>query len=132
MKKFLCLILIAALLIPVVAFSEVNEVEQRYVGAWTMYAVMKNGTVYNYSLTFTDDKSVYLRTLTIKNGEPSYNSLSSGTWEQLLSDEIYLSLSGATYAANILDSGYLKLMDGNYNPTGYFSRCEDLSSLIGD
>ena len=134
MKRFFAL-LAALVLVPLVAFAvePLTETEQRYVGGWAMYASNSSGTVYHYSLTFTDDRSVYLRTLTIKNGVPDYNSLSSGTWEELLGDAIYLTLSGKSFSANILDWDYLKLMDGKtYAPSGYFSRCTDMSFCFGE
>lgn len=134
MKKLILLILVLVLF-PVIAFAvePLSESEQRYVGGWAMYAARKNGTVYHYSLTFTDDRSVYLRTLTIKNGVPDYNSLSSGTWEELLDGSIYLTLSGKSFAANILDGDYLKLMDGKtYAASGYFFRCPDMSFSFGE
>ena len=134
MKKIFSLILVLVLF-PVVAFAvePLSETEQRYVGGWSMYAARNNGTVYHYSLTLTEDRSVYLRTLTIKDGVPDYNSLSSGTWEELLGDTIYLTLSGKYYAASIIDGGYLKLMDGKtYTAAGYFSRCLDMSLFFGE
>ena len=134
MKKMFSLILVLVLF-PMVAFAvePLSETEQRYVGGWAMYASLNNGTVYHYSLTFTEDKSVYLRTLTIKDGVPDYNSLSSGTWEELLGGSIYLTLSGNSFAANILDDGYLKLMDGKtYAASGYFSRCPDIAFFFGE
>ena len=134
MKKLFSLILVLVLF-PMVAFAvePLTESEQRYVGGWAMYAARSNGTVYHYSLTFTEDRSVYLRTLTIKNGVPDYNSLSSGSWEELLDVSIYLTLSGKSFAANILDGDYLKLMDGKtYAASGYFSRCPDMSFSFGE
>ena len=135
MKKLLAVFLILALLLPISAFAlePLSETEQRYVGGWAMYAARNNVSVYHYSLTFTEDRSVYLRTLSIKNGVPDYNNLSSGTWEELLDGAIYLTLSGNSYAANILDGDYLKLMDGKtYIAAGYFSRCPDMSFAFGE
>lgn len=134
MKKLISLILVLVLF-PVVAFAvePLNESEQRYVGGWAMYAARKNGTVYHYSLTLTEDGSVYFRTLTINNGTPDYNSLSSGIWEEFLDGTIYLTLSGKSFVANILDGDYLKLMDGKtYAASGYFSRCPDMSFSFGE
>ena len=135
MKKLLAVVLILALLLPAssLAVEPLSESEQRYVGGWAMYASRNNGTILHFSLTFTEDRSVYLRTLTIKNGVPDYNNLSSGTWQELLDGTIYLTLSGNSYAANILDDDYLKLMDGKtYAASGYFSRCPDMSFVFGE
>ncbi len=134
MKKLISLILVLVLF-PVVAFAvePLNESEQRYVGGWAMYAARNNGTVYHYSLTLTEDRSVYFRTLTIKNGVPDYNSLSSGTWEEFLNGAIYLTLSGKSFVASIIDGDYLKLMDGKtYAASGYFSRCPDMAFAFGE
>ena len=134
MKKIISLILVLVLF-PMVAFAvePLTETEQQYLGGWAMYAARSSGTVYHYSLTFTEDRSVYLRTFSVKNGVPDYNSLSSGTWEELLNGSIYLTLSGKSYAANILDGDYLKLMDGKtYAAAGYFSRCPDMAFVFGE
>ncbi|MBO7663615.1 MAG: hypothetical protein J6U01_09615 [Clostridia bacterium] len=134
MKRIFSLILVLVLL-PIVTFAvePLSETEQRYLGGWSMYAARNNGNVFHYSLTLTEDRSVYLRTLTIENGVPDYNTLSSGTWEEFLSGTIYLTLSGKSYVANILDGDYLKLMDGDsYAATGYFSRCQDMAFVFGE
>ena len=134
MKRFLCLLLVL-LLVPAVVHSEddlpLSDFEQGFVGGWSMYASLSDGTVYHYTLTFTDDRSVYLRTLTVKDGDANYNSLSSGQWTQFTSESILLSLSGTNFAANITDD-VLKLVDySSMTAWGMFARCPDMSSYIG-
>jgi len=133
MKRFLCLLLVL-LLVPAVVLSEddlpLSDFEQGFVGGWSMYAALSDGTVYHYTLTFTDDRSVYLRTLTVKDGDANYNSLSSGQWVQFTSETILLSLSGTNFAANITDD-VLKLVDySSMTAWGMFSRCPDMSYTL--
>lgn len=130
MKRFLCLLLVL-LLVPAVVLSEddlpLSDFEQGFVGGWSMYAILSNGTVCHYTLTFLDDRSVYLRTLTVKDGDANYNSLSSGQWTEFLSETILLSLSGQNFVANINDD-VLKLVDySSMTAWGMFSRCPDMS-----
>ena len=133
MKRFLCLLLVL-LLVPAFVLSEddfpLSDFEHGFVGGWSMYAALSDGTVYHYTLTFTDDRSVYLRTLTVKDGDANYNSLSSGQWVQFTSETILLSLSGTNFAANITDD-VLKLVDySSMTAWGMFSRCPDMSYTL--
>ena len=133
MKRFLCLLLVL-LLVPAVVLSEddlpLSDFEQGFVGGWSMYAALSDGTVYHYTLTFTDDRSVYLRTLTVKDGDANYNSLSSGQWVQFTSETILLSLSVTNFAANITDD-VLKLVDySSMTAWGMFARCPDMSYTL--
>lgn len=134
MKKLLCLLL-ALLLVPVLSFAEEDELplsdyEKSFIGGWSMYASLQNGTVYHFSLTFLEDRSVYYRTLMITDGEPSYNVLASGQFMEFLSDSIILDLAGKTYLSNIVD-GILRLVEfDTMTICGFYSPCEDMSYKI--
>lgn len=130
MKRFLCLLLVL-LLVPAVVLSEddlpLSDFEHGFVGGWSMYAALSYGTVYHYTLTFTDDRSVYLRTLTVKDGDADYNTVSSGQWTEFMSDIVLLSLSGNNFLATIQDD-VLKLVDySSMTAWGMFARCPDMS-----
>lgn len=137
MKKIVCILLVL-LLVPVVVFSDeylpLSDFEKTFVGGWTMYASMSSGTVYHYTLTFTEERSVFLRTLVIKDGKATqYNELSSGEWVEFLSNTILLSLSGKTFVSTITDDDVLKLIEyDTMKATGFYSRCPDMSYTIGD
>ena len=131
MKKLICLLLVL-LLIPAVVLSEedlpLSEFEQTYVGGWVMYASRPDGTVYHYTLTFTEERNVFMRTLVIKDGKAqTYNEISSGQWVEFISDTILLSLSGNTFVSTITEDDILKLI--NYETmkgSGFFTRCPDM------
>ncbi len=135
MKKVLCVFLLV-LLIPSLVCSEeflpLNDFEKGFVGGWSMYAALSDGTVYHYTLTFTDDRSVYLRTLTVKDGDADYNTVSSGLYTQFMDDILLLSLSGKNFVASITDDDVLKLLDNSSMTLwGMFSRCPDMSYVFG-
>lgn len=135
MKRFLCLLLVL-LLVPAVVLSEddlpLSDFEQEFVGGWSMYGIMPSGTVCHYTLTFVDDRSVYLRTLTVKDGDADYNTVSSGLYTQFMDDILLLSLSGKNFVASITDDDVLKLLDNSSMTLwGMFSRCPDMSYVFG-
>ena len=135
MKKILCVLFIV-LLLPVVVLSEeylpLNDFEKDFVGGWAMYAKSAKGTVYHYSLTFTEDRSVYYRTFYVKNGETKYNEVASGLWAEFMSNTIILTLAGKTFVADFKDD-LLRLIEYDTMAlTGSFSRCPDLGYLIGE
>ena len=135
MRKLLCLLLVL-LLIPCAVFSDesLTDFEKNFVGGWVMYATRPDGTVYHYTLTFTDDRSVFLRTLVIKDGKADqYNEVSSGEWLEFVSDTVILSLSGKTFLSSITEDDVLKLIqyDG-MKASGFFTRCPDMGYTFGD
>ena len=135
MKKILCVLLIV-LLLPVVVLSEeylpLNDFEKEFVGGWAMYAKSANGVVYHYSLTFTEDRSVYYRTFYVENGNTKYNTIASGLWTEFMSDTILLSLAGKNFVADFKDD-LLRLIEyDTMTLAGSFSRCPDLGYLIGN
>ena len=136
MKKLFCLLLVL-LLVPFSVLSDeylpLNDFEKNFVGGWAMYATRPNGTIYHYTLTFTEDRSVYLRTLTIKNGKADYNTISSGQWVEFLADSIMLSLSGKTFVSTITEDDILKLIVyETMTGSGFFTRCPDMGYTFGD
>lgn len=137
MKKVLCLLL-ALLLVPSLVFSDeylpINDFEKNFVGGWVMYASRPDGTIYHFTLTFTEDRSVFMRTLVIKNGKATqYNDISSGEWTEFISDTILLSLSGNTFVSTITEDDILKLIDyKTMTGNGFFTRCPDMGYTFGD
>ena len=134
MKRFLCLLLVL-LFVPAIVLSEdylpINDFEQNFVGGWAMYANLSNDTIYHFTLTFLDDRSVYLRTLTIINGIPKYNEISSGKWTEFLSETIILSLSGKNFYARIEDDVLHLIEADTMTGSGAFARCPDMSYAFG-
>ena len=135
MKKLICVLLVL-LLIPAVVLSEedlpLSDFEQTFVGGWVMYASLSNGTVYHYTLTFTEDRHVFFRTLVIKDGKAqTYNEISSGQWVEFVSDTILLTLSGKNFVSTITEDDILKLIDyDTMKGNGFFTRCPDMGYTI--
>ena len=135
MKKAFCLLFIL-LLVPCLALADeefpLNDFEQNFVGGWVMYATLSDGTVCHYTLTFTEDRSVFLRTLTVKNGKADYNTLSSGQWCEFMSKSIYLTLSGKAFVSQITEDDILKLIEfDTMTGSGFFTRCPDMGYTFG-
>ena len=136
MKRLFCLLFVL-LLVPCVVFSDsdpLTDFEKNFVGGWAMYASRPDGTVYHYTLTFTEDRTVFFRTLIIKDGKAeTYNTVSSGEWVEFVSETILLSLSGKTFISSIKEDDVLKLIqyDGMI-ASGYFTRCPDMGYTFGD
>ena len=136
MKKLFCLLLVL-LLVPFSVLSDdylpLNDFEKNFVGGWAMYASRPDGTVYHYTLTFTEDRHVYLRTLTVKNGKADYNTISSGEWVEFVSETILLSLSGKNFVSTITEDDILKLIVyETMTGSGFFTRCPDMGYTFGD
>lgn len=137
MKKVLCLLL-ALLLVPSLVYSDeylpINDFEKNFVGGWSMYATRPNGSVYHYTLTFTEDRSVFFRTLIIVDGKAdTYNTVSSGKWVEFVSDTILLTLSGKSFVSTITEDDILKLIDyDTMKGSGFFTRCPDMGYTFGD
>lgn len=137
MKRLFCLLLVL-LLVPFSVLSDeylpLSDFEKNFVGGWAMYASRPDGTVYHYTLTFTEDRTVFFRTLIIKDGKAeTYNTVSSGEWLEFVSDTVILSLSGKTFISSIKEDDVLKLIqyDGMI-ASGYFTRCPDMGYTFGD
>ena len=137
MKKFFCLLLVL-LFVPFSVFSDdflpLSDLEKTFVGGWAMYATRPDGTVYHYTLTITEDRSVFLRTLVVKDGKAdTYNTVSSGEWVGFVSDTIMLSLSGKTFVSTITEDDILKLIQyDTMKASGFFTRCPDMGYTFGD
>ena len=136
MKRFLSLLLVAVLLCSVFSVSSaeypLSENEQRYVGAWTMYANNGKGTVYSNLLTFLDSGEVVQSTQTFKDGTLSSNNKSSGQWCGFTSETIVFTLAGTDMAAMIKDDGYLYLyFFKGLTLCGVYSRCESMNRFLG-
>ena len=136
MKRLFCLLFVL-LLVPCVVFSDADpltDFEKNFVGGWAMYASRPDGTVYHYTLTITEDRSVFLRTLVVKDGKAdTYNTVSSGEWVGFVSDTIMLSLSGKTFVSTITEDDILKLIQyDTMKASGFFTRCPDMGYTFGD
>lgn len=134
MKKLFALILALSLFLPVISFAEypLSQNEQNYVGSWSLYADNGKGTIYSFLLTFLDNMTVVQNSLTFKNGELSSNNKASGEWCGFTDKTIILSLAGTDMAAMIKDNGYLYLYFFKDNTLcGVYSRCEDMTSVMG-
>lgn len=134
MKKLLCLLLCVLFLLPSVSLSEfpLSSNEQNYVGAWSMYADNGKGTIYAMMITFLDSMKVVQVSTSFKNGTLSSNNKSSGEWCGFTSDTVILSLAGQNLTAMIKDNGYLYLYFlEDLSLCGVFSRCEDMTSVVG-
>ena len=136
MKRFLCLLCVL-LLVPAVVFSDeylpINDFEKNFVGGWVMYASRPDGTIYHYTLTFTEDRAVYFRSLVVTDGKPQYNEIATGQFTEFLSNTILLSLSDKTFVSTITEDDILKLIDyKTMKGNGFFTRCPDMGYTFGD
>lgn len=133
MKKLICLLFVLVLL-PVVSLAEfpLSSNEQNYVGSWSMYADNGKGTIYSFMITFLDSMEVVQVSNTFQSGTLSSNNKASGEWCGFTSNTIILSLAGNDMTATIKDNGYLYLYFFNdMSLCGIFSRCEDMTGVLG-
>ena len=134
MKRVISLLLCLAIIsLPVFSFSEetsLSENEKNYLGSWVMY-MNKNGKTYLYTITFFDDLTVILKTLSFTGSTLVSDNKSSGKWCGFTSGSIVLTLSGNDFAGMIRDDGFFGLYDfKTLKPSGFFSRCPDLSYMM--
>ena len=137
MKKILAsiliLILVSSMFCPV-SFAEypLSSNEQKYVGAWTMFANNGKGKTYVIVITFLDNLSVVQRSMIFTNGVLTSDNKASGEWSGFTDETIIFSLAGTDMAAMIKDNGYLYLYFFNdLSLCGIYSRCADMTSVLG-
>ena len=133
MKKLLCLLCVLCLL-PVFSLAEypLSSNEQNFVGSWTMYADNGKGTIYAFLITFLDSMEVVQSSMTFQDGTLASNNKASGQWCGFTSKTIILSLAGNDMTAMIKDNGYLYLyFYKDMSLCGIYSRCEDMTSVLG-
>ncbi len=133
MKKLLCVLCVLCLL-PVFSLAEypLSSNEQNYVGSWSMYADNGKGTIYAFMITFLDSMEVVQSSLTFQDGTLASNNKASGEWCGFTSKSIILSLAGNDMTAMIKDNGYLYLyFYKDMSLCGIYSRCEDMTSVLG-
>ena len=75
MKKFLCLILIAVLLIPAAAFAD-----DSFIGCYASYDLLKDGTPDMQTIYFSEDGTCYYFTQIFHKDEPGFGRAYVGTW----------------------------------------------------
>lgn len=110
---------------------ELSENEQQYVGAWSMYADIGNGTVYSFMLTFLDNLTVVRRAMVFKDGELVTDTKATGIWCGFTSETVIFSLAETNMVATIKDDGFLYTTNTNTRELqGVFSRCRDMSDKI--
>ena len=70
MKKLIALVLAVVISVSCTAsFAEMlSENEKNYLGAWAMYADNGKGTLYVFTIVFTDNMQVVQKSMTFKNG----------------------------------------------------------------
>ena len=126
MKKLLCLLVVLVLL-PVVSFADdLTEDEKAYLGGWAMYAD-RGETIYHYTITFLDNYSVYLHTMTFSGGKLQSDNTSSGTWGGF-GGGIIFTLSGNDMQGHIDEDGVLFIaFFGHSTAAGSFLKCSDMS-----
>jgi len=133
MKRFFCLLFVLCLL-PVVSFAEypLSSNEQNYVGSWSMYADNGKGTIYAFMITFLDSMEVVQSSMSFKDGTLASNNKASGEWCGFTDRTIVLTLAGTDMTAMIKDDGYLYLyFFKDMSLGGVFSRCEDMTGVLG-
>ena len=133
MKRFFCILFVIVLL-PIVSLAEfpLSSNEQNYVGSWSMYADTGDGTIYAFLITFLDSMEVVQSSMTFKNGTLFSNNKASGEWCGFTSKTIVLTLAGTDMSAMIKDDGYLYLyFFKDSTLCGIYSRCEDMTSVLG-
>lgn len=134
MKRFFALLACLMFLFVSVSFadSSLSENEQKYVGAWSLYARGSEGRIYSFIITFLDSYQVVQSSLTFKNGTLLTNNKASGEWLGFTSDSIIFSLAGTDMCATIKDNGYLYLyFFKDMTLCGVYSRCEDMTIAMG-
>lgn len=134
MKRFiaalLCLIIAIACTFALSEESSIYDDEKTYLGAWVMYMNSDN-TTYVFTLSFFENRNVYLKTLSFDNGVLASDHVSSGQWVAIDSDNIILSLAGKKFAGGINGDGLFVLLDyDTADPFGFFYRCPDLSDMM--
>lgn len=133
MKKLVCLLCVLVLL-PVVSLAEfpLSDNEKNYVGSWTMYADNGKGTIYAFMITFLDSMEVVQVSNTFKDGTLASNNKASGEWCGFTDKTIVFTLAGRDMSAMIKDNGYLYLyFFKDMSLCGIYSRCEDMTSVLG-
>lgn len=133
MKRFFCLLFVLMML-PVFSLAEypLSENEQDYVGSWVMYADNGNGKIYSIMITFLDSKEVFQSSMTFQNGTLYSNNKASGIWGGFTNKTIIFTLADVDMSAMIKDDGYLYVyFFKDLTLCGIFSRCEDMTSVLG-
>ena len=135
MKRFFCLLFVSLFLFSACSVScaeyPLSENEQKYVGAWCLYAT-KGKNTYTLVLTFLDSMNVVQSAMTFSNGELTENHKSSGTWCGFTDNSIVFSLAGTDMTATIKDNGYLYVgFFKDMSLCGIYSKCEDMTSVLG-
>lgn len=130
MKKLLALILILTLLLPAaVATADLSDFEKEYVGVWTMYAT-HGSAVYNYSLTFMEDRYVFLHTMRIIEGNVYNDATSKGLWRESYG-KITFTIAGVKMVCQIGEDGFLYTMNmDTLKGAGTYFRCPDMGYTI--
>ena len=133
MKKLLCMLCVLCLF-PVFSLAEypLSSNEQNFVGSWTMYADNGKGTIYAFMITFLDSMEVVQVSNTFKDGTLASNNKASGEWCGFTDKTIVFTLAGRDMSAMIKDNGYLYLyFFKDMSLCGIYSRCEDMTSVLG-
>lgn len=132
MKKLITMILIVAMTLSAVALAaDLTETEEKYVGVWMMYATNGN-IIYNYSLTFAEDRTAFLHTMRIVGGKTTNDSTTKWVWEGLKDGKIMFSAAGETAIAEINDEGYLEtLLLSTKEGMGLYYKCPNMAPIMG-
>lgn len=129
MKKVITFVMLFVMILsPVISLPEdLSESEQQYLGSWVMY-MRKGETTYLCTITFFDDLQVVLKTVKFSGSTVVSDHKASGKWCGFTSGTVILTLAGSDFSGMIYDDGLFGLFDFNtLEPSGYFSRCPDLS-----
>ena len=126
MKKCFVIVLAFVMLFSF-ASAELSENEQEFLGSWVM-CMKKEDTTYLYTITFFDDMQVVLKTLSFSGSTLVSDHKASGQWCSMTAGTVILALAGNEFAGVIYDDGLFGLLDyKTKEPSGFFSRCPDLS-----
>ena len=134
MKKLITLLLVLVISVSCAAsFAEtLSENEKNYLGAWTMYADNGKGTLYVFTIVFTDNMQVVQKSMTFKDGELIKDNKASGEWSGFTSSTIIFTLAGKGMTAMIKDDGYLYMyFFDDLSMCGAFAKCPDMTTVLG-
>ena len=135
MKRFFTFFLALVLILSVsVSFAEfpLSENEQKFVGAWCMYANNGRGTIYSFLITFLDNRTVVQRSLKFTNGVLVSDNKASGEWIGMTEKSIVLTLAGTSMASMIKDDGHLYLyFMKDFSLCGIYAKCPDMTETLG-
>lgn len=136
MKRFVCLFLAAFVLFSVFSVSlaeyPLSKNEKNFVGVWSMVANDGKGSIYNFNLTLLDNLTAYQKSMIFENGELVTNNHASGEWCGFTDNTIVLTLADIDLTAMIKDNGYLYVyFYSDKSLCGIYSRCEDMTSVVG-